>query len=608
MKILIRILKNAKPRPVLVLLYFILIILHTIFRIINFTALIPILRLLFDTEGFEIPSEQPDFSFSERYFQEAFYYQLGDILTISGKEQALYFICAILVLSVLLSNVFQYLATLIQAKVRIDAVSNMRKLVFERVTRMELNYFTETRRGDIMSRINADAFQVEMTVVNTLKILLKEPFLIIGFFYALFSISPELTFYTLLLIPISGIVISFVAKRLKKRAFKVQESVSRMSSIIDEAITGMRIIKAFSARNYTLRKFDAEINEYSKQSFKMAVKNHLSSPISEFLGVLFLSLLLIIGGVQVLSNHSDLDAAEFIIFLILFSQILNPAKSISNAVTTIQRGLASGARLFEIVDRKIPISEKPNAIVLNEFKGQIEFSDVHFSYEEKPNLTGIDFTLDKGKIIALVGPSGAGKTTIAELIPRFYDVERGAVMVDGYDVKDLELNSVRRLMGIVTQDSILFNDTIFNNIAFGKEDATIEEVKKASKIANALEFIDELPEGLNTMIGESGSKLSGGQRQRLSIARAVLKNPPILILDEATSALDSSSEKLVQEALFNLMKNRTTLVIAHRLSTVQHADQILVLEEGKVVQKGTHADLIKTRGLYSKLLEMQSLH
>jgi subfamily B ATP-binding cassette protein MsbA len=416
----------------------------------------------------------------------------------------------------------------------------------------------------------------------------------------------QLTLFTLIVLPISGLVITSISRRLRKDAKQGQLLLGNILSIIEETISGIRIIKAFNAQKYVNKKFDEQNSQYRAILKSMWNKKELASPISEFLGVTVVVLVILYGGQLVLQNKSDLNASEFITYIILYSQILVPAKNISSALTSIQRGIASGERIFAILDTPVKIEEDPNAISISDFKGKISYENVSFQYAEKKVLDNINLDVEKGKMIALVGASGAGKSTMADLLPRFYDVTEGAITIDGIDIRKIKLSDLNHLMGIVTQESILFNDTVFKNISFGNESATEEQVIEAAKIANAHEFIDKLEEGYYTNIGDRGAKLSGGQRQRLSIARAVLKNPPILILDEATSALDTESERLVQEAIQNLMKNRTSVVIAHRLSTIQYADQIIVMQAGKIIERGTHTELLALNGMYRKLSEMQS--
>jgi len=419
--------------------------------------------------------------------------------------------------------------------------------------------------------------------------------------------SVKLTLFTILIIPISGAIIGGITRRLKKKAVQSQQSLGRIVNILDETLSGMRVIKAFNAEWFMRNKFDEETDFYSDVNVSMARKNELASPISQFLGVSVVAGILVYGGGLVLSGDSDLGASDFITYIIIFTQVLNPAKEISRAVSNIQRGIASAERIFKVIDTPSTITTPKEPVPFSAFKSAIKFNKVSFAYEETTVLKDINFSLNKGKTIALVGPSGGGKSTLADLVPRFYDPSEGRILLDGVDISKLDLSNLRSLMGIVTQESILFNDTVFNNIAFGMDDTSLDQVIEAAKIANAHEFIEKLEDGYSTSIGERGSKLSGGQKQRISIARAVLKNPPILILDEATSALDSESELLVQEALTKLMANRTTLVIAHRLSTIQHADEILVIEQGRIVQRGTHIELSQIAGLYQKLSSIQSV-
>jgi subfamily B ATP-binding cassette protein MsbA len=430
--------------------------------------------------------------------------------------------------------------------------------------------------------------------------------MLIGFFILLFTMSAKLTLFTLLLLPISFLLIAQITKLLKRDALRSQDLLGFIMGTIEETISGIRIIKAFNGEEYIKKKFDGQNNKYRGLLKSVINKRELASPMSEFLGVSVLTLVFYYGGKLVLEHAGDLTASEFITYIALYSQILIPAKNISTAVTNIQKGLVSGARLLNLIDTKIEITEKVNATSLSGFNDKIEFKNVHFSHETFKVLKGIDLTISKGKTIALVGPSGGGKSTLADMVPRFYDVSEGKISIDGTDIKEVTLKSLRQLMGTVTQESILFNDSVANNIAFGVENPDMNKIIEAAKIANAHEFISELAEGYHTNIGDRGGKLSGGQRQRLSIARAVFKNPPILILDEATSALDTESEKMVQEALTNLMKNRTTLVIAHRLSTIQHADEIIVLDKGIIVERGTHLNLMNANGLYQRLCEMQA--
>jgi len=545
----------------------------------------------------------PEFALNTQYFLHLFNYYMLEFINEYSRFGALAYVCCVIVISVFLANLFRYIAEVIMANVRADVVKRLRVAIFDKVSRLHLGYFSNQRKGDIMSRITNDVQQVEVSVAFSLKVAFREPATVIIYFLVLFSISTELTLFSLIIIPILGGMISEIARRLRKKAVKSQESLSRIVGILDETLSGMRIIKAFTAREYILDKFEQEASSYRRINISMARKNDLASPLSQFLGVSLICGILLYGGYMVINNTSALDASTFIMYLIIFSQILPSAKEISKAISNIQRGLVAGDRVFKIVDTLPEIKDEPDAKEIPGFKDQITFKDVSFAYEKEVVLNNINLNIKKGKTIALVGPSGGGKSTIADLIPRFYDPTHGEVQIDGHSLKEYKIESIRNLMGIVTQESILFNDTIYNNISFGSPHASQEEVTRAAKIANAHDFIMQTEDGYQTYIGERGSKLSGGQRQRLTIARAVLKNPPILILDEATSALDSESEKLVQKAIANLMENRTAIVIAHRLSTIQHADEILVVQNGNIIEKGTHDSLIANQGLYKKLMQ-----
>lgn len=606
----LRILSYARPYRRYFPVYVLYTILAIVFGLLNFTLLKPLFDVIFEQVG---PGEmdkyltKPAFSFSLAYFMHMFNHYFLQISEIYGKFGTLVYVCIIIVVSVFLSNLFTYLSGVVLAKVRAEVIKKMRLDIFQKTTQMHIGFFSNERKGDLMSKMTNDIQEVENSIVQSLRVVFKEPATIILYFAVLFFMSVKLTLFTILIIPISGAIIGGITRRLRKTAIESQESLGRIVNILDETIGGMRVIKAFGAQSYVTGKFDEETDNYSNVNISMARKNELASPISQFLGVFVVAGILLYGGSLVLGNASDLSASDFITYIIIFTQVLNPAKEISRAASSIQRGLASAERIFAVVDTPSDIQNRPDAKPVSTFSKSITFQNVSFKYEKETVLSEVNFTLEKGKTIALVGPSGGGKSTIADLVPRFYDPSEGRVLLDGTDLRDLDLAQLRGLMGIVTQESILFNDTVFNNIAFGLEGISEEKVMEAAKIANAHEFIVQLENGYHSNIGERGSKLSGGQRQRLSIARAVLKNPPILILDEATSALDSESERLVQDALTKLMTNRTTLVIAHRLSTIQHADEILVIKKGEIVQRGTHSQLILEDGLYKKLSSIQAV-
>ena len=609
MKTYLRILSYARGLGWYIPQYVLSALLYALFSVVNIALLAPMLEVLFNqTDADKAPAVLPDFSLEFGYFLDVFNYYFDLYLKQGGQFGALKFVAIALVFTALLSNLFRYLASILLAIIRTRMIQNIRNEVFESVTAKDISYFTTERKGDIMSRITNDVQQIEYTVMDSLKVVLLEPAQIIGYFIALFMISPTLTLYTLILLPLSGGLIAGIAKRLKRAASMSQSSMGKISNQVEEAISGIRLIKAFTARNYIINKFRNEVGRYSSLSISMAKKFDLASPISEFLGITVVAALLLIGGSMVLDPNSALKASSFITFIIVFSRVLQPAKAISTSMSTIQRGIASADRVFSIIDSKPQIQEITNAFELKNFEQSIVFDQVTFAYENETVLHNISFELKKGKTIALVGMSGGGKSTIADLIPRFYDPTAGTIKIDGVELKACTLSSLRKPMGIVTQQSILFNDTIFNNIAFGIENPNEQAVIDAARIANAHEFIMETEHGYQTSVGEDGAKLSGGQRQRISIARAVMKNPPILILDEATSALDSRAEKLVQEAITKLMENRTTLVIAHRLSTIQHADEILVIEKGRIVERGTHDELINVNGVYHSLQTMQKIH
>ncbi|MCB2409551.1 ABC transporter ATP-binding protein [Hymenobacter lucidus] len=607
MKTYLRILQYARPFADFLPLYLLYTILGIFFGIGNFALMIPMLNVLFEQTGaLEIPATLPTFAPTLDYVTGTFYYYFGHVISTYGKLGALLFVCLVLITSVFFSNVFRYLSLRIAARVRSRVIRNLRRDLYNRVIQLQLGYFSSGRKGDMMSRFTNDVQEVEISVVNTLQGVVRDPLYIVAYFVVLFSFSTKLTLFSLVLLPISGGMIAALSKRLRTQAKTSQSTLGSMMSVIDETLGGMRVIKAFNAQAYIKGKFEDQNDQYARTSRRIDNIRDLASPFSEFAGVLVVAGLLYFGGTLVLGGTSDLKAASFIAYIIMFSQVLTPAKSLSSSFGNIQRGLVAGERVLSIIDTEPAIRDQPGARVLPAFEHQIELRNLQFAYGDTPVLQDINLIIPKGKTIALVGPSGGGKSTLADLLPRFYDPTGGQILIDGYEVRDCTIHSVRDQMGIVTQESILFNDTILSNIRFNTQ-ATDEQVIEAARIANAHEFIMQAPDGYQTIIGDRGSRLSGGQRQRLSIARAILRNPPILILDEATSALDTESEKLVQEALTRLMQNRTSLVIAHRLSTIQHADEIVVLQQGRIVERGTHDELLRREGgVYQRLNSMQT--
>lgn len=605
MKAFFRILQYSEKLPKRLILFFLFSVIGTILGAVSLVVAIPMLDVLFEKVVALTVPPLPDFEISAGYLKGVFNHYFKLIIIENGKPDALLFICIVIVSGIFLGNIFKYAERLVASKLRISIVKNLRKEIFAKVTRLQIGYFNNQRKGDLISRFTNDVQEVEAAVVGSLKVVLKEPVTIIVYFGVLFAISVKLTLFSLIVFPIVGGALAEIVKRLKRQAKNSQESLGRIVNILDETFSGMRVVKAFNARKYLLEKLEKENEYYGKVNFSMAKKNEVSGPVSESFGVLIIAGLMYFGGNLILSGDGELKASEFVTFLAFFAQIIPPAKSFSNGITSLQKGIASARRIFTVIDTEPIIENKPNAIVLQQFEKSVEFKNVSFAYDTDHVLKNINLIVEKGKTIALVGPSGGGKSTLADLVPRFYDPTDGEVCIDGISIREYEIESLRKQMGIVTQESILFNDSIFNNIAFGMPDIREDAVISAATIANAHDFIMQTENGYQTNIGERGSKLSGGQRQRLSIARAVLKNPPILILDEATSALDSESEKLVQEALFNLMKNRTSIVIAHRLSTIQHADEIIVIQHGQIIERGTHDTLIKQNGVYKKLNEIQ---
>ena len=607
MKIFFRILDFARPFRSFLPEYIIQAVLAVVFGVFNFSLLVPLLNVLFGTMSVPAVVQKPQPAFSGEFVVNLFNYHMYSLIKEEGPQSALVYVCCIILCFIFLSNLFKYTSQRVLTRMRVNVLRNIRAALFVKFSDMYLGQLHAEKKGNLMSIMSNDVQEIESSVVSSFQVVFREPLLIVGYFIFLFNVSFQLTIFTVFFIPATGLIINFISRRLKRKAHDGQKLLGNILTLTDEALTGLRVVKVFNAQAFFRERFRKE-NEHFRNLLKSIVnKRELSSPVSEFLGVLAAVGIILYGGSMVLNNTSELSASQFITYIVIFSQILAPAKNMASATANIQKGLAAAERVFEILDAEDPIREEKNTRHIRSMERELTFENVSFAYGNEPVLNEIDFKLERGKVLALVGPSGAGKSTIIDLIVRFYDVGSGAIKIDGNDIRTLKLSELRGLVGMVSQETILFNDTVFNNIAFGKTDATTEEVEEAARIANAHEFILQTEEGYQTKIGDRGMKLSGGQRQRLSIARAVLRNPAILILDEATSALDTESEKLVQDAISKLMKDRTSIVIAHRLSTVQDADQILVLDKGRIVQRGSHTSLLAQGGLYKRLVDLQSL-
>lgn len=571
----------------------------------------PFLGILFDK--IQPTLTAPELSLNVESIINYFNYQLGAVIAERGKISGLLFICFVVITVFLIKNVFRYLALYVLAPIRNGVVKDLRQKIYDRILHLPISYFSDKRKGDLLSRASIDVVEVEWGVMSVLEVFFKEPLTIILYLSALFYISSKMTLLVLLILPISGFFIAKIGKSLKRVSSQAQDKQSNLLSILEETIGGLRIVKAFTAEESQQNKFKTQNQIHNDLMNKVLWRKELASPLTEVLAILMVVVVLYVGGKVVLDGESILSAESFITFMLIFSQIINPAKAFATAYYRVVKGIASMERIEEILDEesmppKTALNIEHNKQELTEFKDKIEYRNVFFSFDDQPNmpvLHDINAIIPKGKTIALVGPSGAGKSTFVDLLPRFFEVRMGAILIDGTDIREVKKASLRQLIGNVTQQAILFNDTIFNNIALGKDDATEAEVIQAAKIANAHRFIEKMENGYHTNIGDSGNKLSGGERQRLTIARAILKNPPILILDEATSSLDAESEKLVQDALLKLMENRTSIVIAHRLSTIRNADEIWVMQKGEIVERGNHTSLMKEGNVYYNLASLQ---
>ncbi|MCC2598337.1 ABC transporter ATP-binding protein [Sphingobacterium sp. FBM7-1] len=607
MKTYLRLLSFARPIGKYAIPYIICTIITVVFGTLNLALLVPLLQVLFKGTGdknlenvsaVSKPETLDDIGGWFTYYADRLYQDLG-------PYEALKYVCIVIITSVFISNLFRYLSQRVMENLRIHTLLNLRKAVFDNVMDLHLGFFTNSRKGDVMSKIASDVQVVQFSVTSTLQVIFKEPLQLIAYIIVLFGLSTKLTLFSLAVIPVSAFFISMIVKKLRQQAREGQQSYANMISYLDEALSGVKIIKAFNATPFVKDRFNGESAYYSKIMRRMVRRQQMSSPVSELLGVVMVAVILLYGGNLVLTGQGELAASEFIGYIAIFSQVMRPAKALTDSFSNIHNGIAAGERVLALIDEKSSVTDKLDAKAITTFEEEITFRDVDFAYGEKQVLKNINMVIPKGKTVALVGPSGGGKSTLIDLIPRFMDVTHGAILLDGIDVRDLQQESLRNMIGTVNQETVLFNDSIFNNIAFAKPNVTMEEVTHAARIANAHDFILKTEQGYDTNIGDRGAKLSGGQRQRICIARAVLRNPPIMLLDEATSALDTESEKLVQDSLYKLMENRTTVVIAHRLSTIQSADLIVVIENGQIVEQGNHHDLIDKDGLYKRLIDMQ---
>ncbi len=605
MKSIFSILSLMKPYKLYAILEVVFNILTAIFGVFSFTMMIPFLQVLFGLKEMK-HLQEPTFALDFQSVETWFNWFVQDLMLRHSAFFGLVFICSLVLFFSLLKNASRYLSAYFMSPLRMGIVQDLRNKLYKKILNLPISYYSGEKKGDILSKMTSDVTEIEISVMRSIDMLFRDPILLVVYISVLIYMSWSLTLFVFILLPITGGIIGTIGKNLRKTGRKGQGILGDLITIVEETLTGYRVVKAFNAEDRMKQRFFNRNLDFTRLMIRLWRRRDLANPLSEFLGTAVMVTLMAYGGSMVLSGENPLSASAFLGYMALFSQIISPAKSISTAYYNIQKGMASFDRINSVLNVDNPIKDKKEALTPQSFKDEIYFENVRFKYDSEEIIKGVNLKIKKGQTVALVGQSGSGKTTLVDLLPRFWDIQSGDIKIDGASIKDIKMYNLRSLMGNVNQEPILFNDSIYNNISFGKPDATQEEVEAAAKVANAHEFIIKTEKGYHTNIGDSGVKLSGGQRQRLSIARAVLNNPPILILDEATSALDTQSERLVQDALLNLMKNRTSIVIAHRLSTITAADLICVMHEGQIVEQGTHKELLEKGGHYAQLQQMQT--